>query len=117
MVKASPHIHYTYHHHPFTLNPLYRQLIRPQWGRSDLIGSCRVMLRAETGILPLKIVFVRDQRSESKEWLALWSTDLTKVTARFGRRGRSLVKESRHRKLNPIRKVPKREAVSFFLRP
>ena len=90
MVKASPHIHYTYHHHPFTLNQLYRQLIRPQWGRSDLIGSCRVMLRTETGTLPLKIVFVRDRRSESKEWLALWSTDLTladdEVVRLYGKR-------------------------------
>ena len=90
MVKASPHIRYTYHNQQFTLNQLYRQVIRPKWVRSDLIGSCLVTLMTEAGALPLKIVFVRDRRSESKEWLALWSTDLTitddEVVRQYGKR-------------------------------
>ena len=39
MVKASPHIRHTYRDRRLTLNPLYRQVVRPQWARTDLIGS------------------------------------------------------------------------------
>ncbi len=77
MVKASPPIRDTYHGDQFTLNPRYRQVVRPQCARRDLIGSYRVTLLTDSGSLPRKIVFVRDRRSESQEWLALWSTDLT----------------------------------------
>ncbi len=77
MVKASPHIRYTYRDRHLTLNPLYRQVVRSRWARTDLIGSCIATLTTDAGPLPVKIVFVRDRRTESKQWLALWSTDLT----------------------------------------
>jgi hypothetical protein len=45
--------------------------------RSAILGSCVLTLTTEYGPLPLRIVFVRDRRGQSKKWLAWWSTDLS----------------------------------------
>lgn len=49
MFKATPHIRYTYHGQSFTLNQFFRQIVRPQWARSDFMGACRVTLTSDSG--------------------------------------------------------------------
>lgn len=81
MVNASPHVYYAYANgarpERYTLRQLYRQVVRPEMAHSAILGSCRVTLATDSGPLPLRIVFVRDRRGQSKKWLALWSTDLS----------------------------------------
>ena len=73
MVKASPHLYYEFEGRRWTLNPLYRHL-RGQWSRHTLMGSLVATVVTPQGPLRVRIVLVRDHRSASKEWLALWST-------------------------------------------
>ncbi|MCY0878449.1 MAG: transposase [Firmicutes bacterium] len=79
MAKASPNVYYEDVNGSgigrYTLNQLYRQVIRPRMARSAILGSCSVTRATESGPLPPRIVFGRDRRGQSKQWLAVWSTD------------------------------------------
>lgn len=75
MVKASPHLYYEFEGRRWTLNQLYRHLQR-QWSRHNVMGSCVATVLTPHGPLAVRIVFVRDRRKGSKQWLALWSTNL-----------------------------------------
>ena len=59
-----------------TLAQIYRAL-RATWSRHDLQGSVVVHLPTPTSLIPVKLVFIRDRRGHSREWLALLSTDIS----------------------------------------
>lgn len=73
----------------YTLAQLYRTA-RAHWTRHDLQGSVVVTVPTETGPLRVKLVFIRDRRGHSREWLALLSTDLSlpddEVVRLYGKR-------------------------------
>ena len=58
-----------------TLAQIYR-VLRGSWSRQDLQRSVVAHLLMPTGPVPVKLVFIRDRRSHSREWLALLSTDI-----------------------------------------
>ena len=72
-----------------TLAQLYRAL-RRSWSRHDVQGSVVVQLPTPTGLLPVKLVFIRDRRGHSREWLALLCTDISladdEVVRLYGKR-------------------------------
>ncbi|MHB8674682.1 MAG: IS4 family transposase [Candidatus Limnocylindrales bacterium] len=72
-----------------TLAQIYRAL-RRSWSRHDLQGSVVVHLPTPTGHLPVKLVFIRDRRGHSREWLALLCTDISRpddeVVRLYGKR-------------------------------
>ena len=53
-------------------------------------GSVVVQLPTPTGLLPVKLVFIRDRRGHSREWLALLCTDISladdEVVRLYGKR-------------------------------
>ena len=65
--NGSPH--YQWKGQRGTLAQIYRGL-RSTWSRHDLPGSVVVQLPTSTGLLPFKLVFIRDRRGHSCEWLA-----------------------------------------------
>ncbi len=58
-----------------TLSQIYRAL-RRSWSRHELQESVVVHLPTPGGLLPVKLVFIRDRRGHSREWLALLCTEI-----------------------------------------
>ena len=82
-------LRYEWNGQRMTLAQIYRAL-RGSWSRHDLQGSVVVHLPTPTGILPVKLVFIRDRRGHSREWLALLCTDISladdEVVRLYGKR-------------------------------
>ena len=76
MVKASPNIYYHYQGQRYSLNQLYR-VARRGWHRNTAYGSIVAILPTDSGMLRVRLVFVRDRRPHSKAWLALLTTDVS----------------------------------------
>jgi hypothetical protein len=72
-----------------TLSQIYRAL-RRTWSRHELQGSVAVHLPTPGGLLPVKLVFIRDRRGHSREWLALLCTEISlpddEVVRLYGKR-------------------------------
>ena len=72
-----------------TLSQIYRAW-RSSWSRHELQGSVVVQLPTPMGLLPVKLVFIRDRRGHSREWLALLCTDISlpddEVVRLYGKR-------------------------------
>lgn len=72
-----------------TLAQIYRAL-RCTWSRHTVQGSIVVHLPTPAGLLAVKLVFIRDRRGHSREWLALLCTDLSvaddEVVRLYGKR-------------------------------
>lgn len=88
MLKNSS-LRFTWHGRSYTLAQLYRA-IRVEWSRHDLQGSVVATVATPTGLLRVKLVFIRDRRGHSRKWLALLSTDLSladdEVVRLYGKR-------------------------------
>ena len=82
-------LRYEWKGRPMTLAQIYRAL-RGTWSRHDLQGSVVVQMPTSTGSIPVKLVFIRDRRSHSREWLAILCTDISlpdaEVVRLYGKR-------------------------------
>ncbi|WP_053958035.1 IS4 family transposase [Sulfobacillus thermosulfidooxidans] len=74
MLKNSS-LRYVWQGRLLTLSQIYRAL-RRSWSRHELQGSVVVHLPTPGGLLPVKLVFIRDRRGHSREWLALLCTEI-----------------------------------------
>ena len=76
MLKSTKKVHYIYKGEKMTLETLYKILLKKP-GRAKFLANAIVLIgnNSEGNPLPARILFVRD-RSRSKKWLALLSTDL-----------------------------------------
>ncbi|KJR97695.1 MAG: transposase [Peptococcaceae bacterium BRH_c4a] len=76
MLKSTKKILYTYKGEKFTLEAHYKELLKKP-GKAKVLANAIVQIGedSENNPVPARILFIRD-RSRSKKWLALLSTDL-----------------------------------------